>query len=155
MVRSVVYVSVNTNYRESSKDTRLHSFFNTFTYCRDVFLRNSSSNYSRLELVCLLTVDIHWLEFNFTVSVLSTSTRLFRILAVNINWLCDGLFVSNLRCTYVSLYLELTKKSVNDDFKMKLTHTSDDCLSSFFVCMSTEGRVFFCKFCKRLSKFSL
>ena len=143
MVRSVVYVSVNTNYRESSKDTRLHSFFNTFTYCRDVFLRNSSSNYSRLELVCLLTVDIHWLEFNFTVSILSTSTRLFCILAVDINWLCDGLFVSNLRCTYVSLNFELTKKSVNDDLKVKLTHTSDDCLTCFLISMSTECLVFF------------
>jgi len=37
--------------------------------------------------------------------------------------------VSNLRCTNVCLNLELTEKTVNDDLKVKLTHTSADCLT--------------------------
>ena len=65
--------------------------FDTSTNCRDVFLRNSTTNNCRIKLEEFISVGIHRLEFNFTVSVLSTSTRLFRILAVNINWLCDGI----------------------------------------------------------------
>ena len=155
MVGSVVYVSMNTNYRESTKDTRLHSLFNTFAYSRDVLLRNSTTNYGRLKLVSLLCVSIHRLKFNFTMSVLSTSTRLFCIFAVYISRFGNGLFVSNLRCTYISLYLELTKQTVNDDLQMKLTHTSDDCLTSFLICMSTECRILFCKFCKSLTHLTL
>src|SRR5699024_7792846 len=93
--------------------------------------------------------------FNFTRSVLSTSTGLFSVLAIYINRFCESFFVSNLRCTYISLYLEFTEKSVYDDFKMELTHTGDDGLSCLMVCMSTECRVFFCKFCKRFTKFAL
>ena len=88
-------------------------------------------------------------------SVLSTSTRLFCIFAVDVRSLSNSLFVSNLRCAYISLYLELTEKTVNDDLQMKLTHTGDDRLSCLRICMSTECRVFFCKFCKRFTKFTL
>ena len=88
-------------------------------------------------------------------TILSTSTRLFCIFAVYISRFGNGLFVSNLRCTYISLYLELTKQTVNDDLQMKLTHTSNDCLSSFLVCMSTECRILFSKLCKSLTKFTL
>src|SRR5699024_4619472 len=80
---------------------------------------------------------------------------LFCVFAIDIGCFCDCLFVSNLRSTYVSLYLELTKKSVYDDLKMKLTHTGDDCLTCFRISMSTECRVFLSQFCKRLTKFTL
>ena len=43
-------------------------------------------------------------------------------------------------------YKESFTKAV-DDFQVKLTQTGDDCLSCFFICMSTECWVFFCKFC--------
>ena len=49
MVRTIIYVSMNTQYRESAKDTSLCCFLNTFTYCRDVFLRNSTTNYGRFK----------------------------------------------------------------------------------------------------------
>ena len=155
MIRSIVYICMYTNNRISSKDTSLHSLFDTFSYSRDIFLRNSTADNSRLELVQFFAVGIHRLEFNFTVTILSTTTRLFCILAVYINRFGDGLFVSYLRSTNVSLYVELTKKTVNDDLKVKLTHTSDNGLSCFLICMCTEGRVLFCKFCKSLTQFAL
>ena len=155
MVRSIVYISMYAKYRESSKNTSLSCFFDTFTYCRDVFLRNSTTNYGRLELECFFTVRVHRLEFNFTVSVLSTSTRLFCIFVFNIYRFCKCLFVSNLRCTNVCLYLEFTKETVNDDLQMKLTHTSDDCLTCFLISMRTECRILFCKFCKSLTHLTL
>ena len=155
MVRTIVYISMYTDNRESSKDTRFHCLFDTFANCWDVFFRNCTTDNSRFKFVYFLTVDIHWLEFNFTVSVLSTSTGLFCIFAVDIHCFCDGFFVSNLWSTYIRFYFEFTQKSVYDDLKVKLTHTGNDCLTSFLICMRTECRIFFCKFCKRFSKFTL
>ena len=54
MVRTIVYVSVNTQYRESAKDTSLCSLFDTFAYSRDVLLRNSTADNGRLKLEGLL-----------------------------------------------------------------------------------------------------
>ena len=155
MVGTIVYVSIYTDYRESAKDTSFHSLFDTFANCRDVFLRNSTTNNCGFELVQFFSVGIHRLEFNFTVTILSTTTRLFCILTVYINSFGDCLFVSNLRSTYVSLNLKFTKETVNDDIQMKLTHTSDNGLSCFLICMCTECRVFLCKFCKSFTKFTL
>ena len=155
MVRTIPYRSFYTKYREAAKNTSLCCFFDTFSNCWDVFLRNCTTDYSRLEDKCLFAVWIHRLEFNFTVSVLSTSTRLFCIFTVNINRCCKCLFVSNLRGTYICLYFEFTKQTVYDDIEVKLTHTCDDCLTSFLICMSTECRIFFCKFCKSFTHFTL
>ena len=155
MVRTIVYISMYADYRESAKDTGFHSLFDTFANSRDVFLRNSTTNNCGFELVQFFSVGIHRCKFNFTVTILSTTTGLFCILAVYINRFGDCFFVSNLRSTYVSLYLEFTKETVNDDIQMKLTHTSDNGLSCFLICMCTECRVFFCKFCKSFTKFSL
>ena len=85
---------------------------------------------------------------NFTVTILTFTTGLFSILGIDVNTLKECLFVSYLRSTYVSLYLEFTKETVNDDLKVKLTHTRDDCLSCFFVCMNAECRIFLSKFNK-------
>ena len=46
----------------------------------------------------------------------------------SINSLGEGFLISNLRSTYVSLYLEFTKKSVYDDFKMELSHSGEMCI---------------------------
>ena len=155
MVRSVVYCSVYTNNRESTKNTSFGCFFDTSTNCRDVFFRNSTTNNFRIEFECFFSVNVHRLETNFTVSVLTTSTGLFSVLRIDINSFCEGFFVCYLWSTNVSFYFELTKKTVNDDFKVKLTHTSDDCLSCFLICMSTESRIFFCKFCKSFCHLAL
>src|SRR5699024_1374775 len=146
---------MNTHYRESAQDTGFHSLFDTFSYCRDVFFRDSTADNSRFKLVSFLTVCIHRLEFNFTVTVLSATTGLFCIFAVNINRFCNSLFVSNLRSTYVSLYLELTKKTVNANLQVKLIHTGDDCLTCFLICVCTECWIFLCKFCKSFAQFTL
>src|SRR5699024_1406059 len=118
MVRTIVHSSFYTKYWESSKDTSLSSFFNTFTNCWDVFLWNSTTNYSGIKFKCLFCICIHWLEVNFTVTVLSTTTRLFCILAIYIYSLCKCFLVSNLWSTYICFYLEFTKKSVYNNFQM-------------------------------------
>jgi hypothetical protein len=82
------------------------------------------------------------------VTILTTTTGLLRILAVHINGLGEGLFVSNLRSTYISLYLEFTQQTVYDDLQMQLAHAGDDGLACLLIGMLTEGRIFFCKLCK-------
>ena len=96
-----------------------------------------------------------WLEFYFNVSVLSTTTGLFCIFMLNIHSFGDGLFVGNLRRTYVGLHLELTEQTVNDDFQMQLTHTGDDGLSGLRIGMRTEGGILLCQFGKRLAQLAL
>ena len=51
---------------------------------------------------------------NLTVTVLSTTTRLLCILAVNVNGLGKGLLVSNLRSAYVCLLYTSGEDVVND-----------------------------------------
>ena len=145
MVGTVEYVGMNAQYRESAEDTGLGRLFDTFADRRDILLRDRAAHNGRLELEGLLAVGIHGLEVYFTVSILSASAGLSRVLAVHVDCLGDGLFISNLRSAYVGLYLKLTKETVNDDLKMQLAHTGDDGLSRFLVRMNAEGRILFGK----------
>ena len=155
MVRTIVYVCMNAQYRETSQDTSLGSLFNTFANCRNVFLRNSAAHNGRLELEGLLSIGIHGLEDNFTVTVLTTSAGLFCVLAVHSNLFGNSFFVCNLRRTNVCLYLELTKQTVNDDLQMEFSHTCDNGLACLMIGMSTESRILLSQLCQSLSHLAL
>ena len=155
MVRTIPYICMYTEYRESTKDTSLSCFLDTFADCWDVFLRNSTTDNGRLELECFLAIWIHRLKLNFTVTILTTTTGLLSILAVNVNCSRECLFVSYLWSTYISLYIKLTKQTIYDNFQVKLAHTSDDCLTCFLICMCTECRILFCQFSKSLTHLTL
>src|SRR5690606_24432360 len=51
--------------------------------------------------------------------------------------------VGDLRLTDISLDLELSKQSVDDNFEVKLTHTGNNRLSGLFIDTNREGRIFF------------
>ena len=51
-------------------------------------------------------------------SVLSTTTGLLSVLGIHFNSLGERFLICNLRRTYVSFYMELTKQTVNDDLQM-------------------------------------
>ena len=155
MVGTIEYSSVNTQNWESTKDTGLGSLFDTCANSWDVLFRDCTTNYCGIKLEGLFCVCIHWLKVYFTVTVLTTTTRLFCILAVYINGLCKGLFVSNLWSANVRFNVELTKQTVYDDLQMKLAHTRDDSLTSLLVCLCTEGWILLCKFCQRLAHLAL
>ena len=53
----------------------------------------------------------------------------------------SGLAVSNLRLTNVSVNLELTKQTVDDDLEVQLAHAGDDGLAGLVVGGYLEGRV--------------
>ena len=67
--------------------------------------------------------------------------------------LSDCLFVVNLRRTLVDIHTELTTKTVNDDVKVKLTHTADDSLAGLVVSLDCEGRVLLSKLCESDTEF--
>ena len=65
----------------------------------------------------------------------------------------QGFFVLNLRRTLIAFHLKLTPEAVNNNLKVKLTHTRDNGLASLFVGMHAERWILFCQFGKRHSQF--
>ena len=61
--------------------------------------------------------------------------------------------VGNLRCTGVGFHIELTTETVNNNFKVQLTHTGDNSLTGFLVAVDLEGGVFFSKSDKTFIQF--
>ncbi len=53
------------------------------------------------------------------------------------------LAVSNLRLADVSLDVKLALHAVDQNFKVKLTHTGDNCLAGFIIHAYTECRILF------------
>ena len=82
-------------------------------------------------------------------TVLALTTRLTSVLGLLVGLLADGLTVSDLRCADVSLDLELTEQTVDDDLQMELAHAGDDGLTSLFVGVGLEGRILFGQLCQR------
>ena len=152
MIRTIIKCNLNINNIIVCKNTRKHSTLDTLVNCWDIFLRNSTTNDCIDELIALAWVR---LNSNLNMTILSFTTRLSCILLVNLCCCADCFLVCNLWLTNISFNLKLTEKSVYYDFEVKLTHTSDDSLSCFFVCISLECWVFFCKLCKSNTHFFL
>ena len=88
-------------------------------------------------------------------TVLTTTTRLFCIFAVNVNRRCKCLFVSNLRSADICLYVKLTQQTVYNDLQMKFSHSGDDRLTRLRIGMRAESRIFLCQFGKGLTHLTL
>ena len=88
-------------------------------------------------------------------TVLTLTTGLSCILMVNIGITLNCFLIRNLRSTDICFYLEFTKQSVYNDFKVKFSHSGNNCLTCFFISISSECRVFFCKLCKSNTHFFL
>ncbi len=76
------------------------------------------------------------------------TTRLFNVLTFSFDSFSDSFLISNLRLTNITFNLEFSCKPVNDNFKMKFTHTCNYCLASFLISISLKGWIFFSKLCK-------
>ena len=88
-------------------------------------------------------------------TVLTLTAGLTCILVINVCKLLNSFLICNLRSAYVGFYLKFTEETVNDDIKVKLTHTSDDSLTCFLVCPCSERGVFLCKLGKTYAHFLL
>ena len=147
MIRTIPQGDLDVNDRIACQNAGLHSTLNTVVDSRDVFLRDSAANDGVDELIalaCLVRLDL-----DLDVTVLALTTRLTSVLGLLIGLLADGLTVSDLRCADVSLDLELTEQTVDDDLQMELAHAGDDGLTSLFVGVGLEGRILFGQLCQR------
>lgn len=81
---------------------------------------------------------------------LTTTTGLTNELAFDLDVvLGDGFTVGNLRLTDVRLNVELATHTVDENVEVQLTHTGNDGLTSLFVGLDTERRVFLSQFAQR------
>ena len=148
MIRTVIQLSLKADYRITGQHAGLHRFLDTLVNSGNVLFRYSTADDGVDELVGLFTVRIRRIEADFTITVLTFTTGLTNELTLYIAGFGKSFLIGNLRCADISLYVEFTQQTVNDDLKMQLAHTFDDGLSAVLIRMSTEGRIFLGKFCQ-------
>ena len=142
MVSTVDQGCLHAHHRVASEDTELHSVLDTSVDRGDVLARNAATGDLVLEQVQLFAVQGQGLEGDLHLCELTGTTGLLLVGVVDLlDCLLDGLAVSNLRLTNVSLNLELTLHTVNGDVQVQLTHTTNFGLTGFFVQRNGEGGV--------------
>ena len=80
MIRTIVKCSFDTNYRIGSQRSFLNAFLQTFFNCREVVLRNCTTNYNLFKFIRCLQIA-RWLKAQLNVALLSVSARLFLMFA--------------------------------------------------------------------------
>mmetsp|Transcript_15354 Transcript_15354/g.20245 ORF Transcript_15354/g.20245 Transcript_15354/m.20245 type:complete len:294 (-) Transcript_15354:21-902(-) len=158
MVSTVSKSGLQSKNRVSSNNTGSQNGFDTLLNTRNIFLRNVTSLNIRSEFEIHGTLffgEFLRLEGKLNTSILSRTTRLLLVGVVNLSNSCDGLTVRHLGCTNIGLNVELTLHAVNNNFQVKLSHTFNDGLTSFFVTTETEGWILGSKTDKGLRHFLL
>ena len=138
----------------ASEDTVLHGVLEAFLYRWDELLRNVTTLNLVNELqTAFLEVFVNRTNVNDDVGKLTASTRLLFVNLAEVNSLGDCFLVVNLWLTLVTLNLELTLQTVDDDIEVKLTHTRDDSLTTLLVSTNGECWVFLSEFSETVVKF--
>ncbi len=153
MVGTVYDRSFDVHDREAGEYTIFHGFFDTIQCRLNIFSRYGAADDSAVELAA--STWLQRFEFNPYVTVLTTTTGLTYEFTFDASLCTEGFTVSNLRFTHVGFYLELATHAVDDDVEVKLTHTSQNRLTGFFIRMSTQRRIFFRQFAQSNAHFVL
>mmetsp|Transcript_7328 Transcript_7328/g.11591 ORF Transcript_7328/g.11591 Transcript_7328/m.11591 type:complete len:647 (+) Transcript_7328:221-2161(+) len=135
----------HTKDRESSNNSLSKDGLNSLLNTRNVFLRNTSTLDVRSKLKVhgsFFLAELLGFEDDFDTCVLTRSSRLLLVCVVNLSSRCNGFTVRHLWCTDIALNVEFTFHTVNNDLKVKFTHTFDDGLSGLFVTRESERRIF-------------
>ena len=143
MIRTVVQFDTDVDDLVTGDRAVFQSLFDTFFYAADVFLRDRTANDMVDEFEAF--AGFSRIDTDLDMTILSGTTGLLLVLVVHVDFLGERLFVGDLRLADVSLYLELTQESVDDDLKMQLAHAGDDRLTCVFVGVGAECWVFFCQ----------
>ena len=139
MVRTIDQSSFDIDSLIARNDTVLHSFFNTCFNRSNVFFRYSTADDFTFEDKA--RTWFKRLQSNDRMTVLTATAGLTDKFALCLDSFADGLFVRNLRFTNLSLYLEFTFQTVNDNIQVQLAHAGDNGLSGFMIGISTESRI--------------
>lgn len=94
-----------------------------------------------------VSVFFVWFEFDLNVFELIVFIRLMYEFIFNFCIGMECFMVCNLRGINIGFYFKFVFYMVNNDIKVKFIYIRDDCLVSFWVCLSMECRIFFSKFC--------
>src|SRR5665647_1999784 len=122
--------------RISSKNTAAHSFLYACIDRGNKFLRNCSSDSCiNKGIPCARCLR---LKFKNTMTILTVTAGLTYKTTFCSDCFTDCLLVSNLRSADIGLNLKLTEQTVNDDVKVKLTHSGNDRLSCFLISIGAE-----------------
>src|SRR5690606_37268067 len=138
MVRTIKQCRFNTNYWVASQNAILHTFLNTFVNrAEEFFSYNITYNFFN-EFVIFFRFRIHRFSTYVYVTEITFTTCLTYEFTFLLNRLFDRFTVRNHWLTNVRFYTEFTLHTVNNDVKVKLTHTSNNRLTRFFVCTNAE-----------------
>ena len=127
--------------------TILHGCLEALLDRGDELLRNVTTLHLVDELQTAILLDvpivINRTNVNDDVSELTATTRLLLVnLTITHNSLRDSLLIVNLGLTLVTLNLELTLQTVDNDVEVELTHTRDNGLTTLLVGTNGECGVF-------------
>src|SRR3989339_1182602 len=91
-------------------------------------------------------LTLKWFQSNPHMSKLAVTTCLLNKFAFNLNLFTYCFSVRYLWSPYIGIYFVFTQHPIFNYFQMQLTHTRDNHLSSLFIQVNFECRVFFCQF---------
>src|SRR3989339_108223 len=141
MERTVCQSHLKVNERVARYRSGGEGFFNALFNRRYIFLWYGSADDVVFKLKTF--AGFQRLYGKISMAVLSAAAGLADIFAFNFNFLFDGFAVGDLRPAYIRLHIEFAFHAVNDDIQVKLAHSADDSLRSFFVGPDSECRIFF------------
>src|SRR5437588_25250 len=144
MVRTIVESSFDIDHGITSNN----SIFQCFTYAVldrfNVFPRYRTANNGIDKLKTFATLV--WCYSYPHITILTMPTSLPDMLTLSSALTCNRLAVGNLRTSYVCPNFKFTEKTIHNHFKMQLTHSTNNGLARFGICMQLESRIFFRQF---------
>ena len=153
MERSVDYSNLQLIQRISGQYTVSHCRSKTFLDRRDEFFGDITSFDFIDKLQSAFKIRICRFYTNNNISKLTTSTRLFFINFTKFNRLSNSLFIRHLRTTLITFDFKLTFQTVDNNIKMKFTHTTNNRLACFLIRLNSKGWILFCQFLQTETKF--
>jgi hypothetical protein len=91
---------------------------------------------------------VHRFNLDFNVTIVTLTTRLFDVLTFSLCFAGNSFSVGNLWFTNIGFYSKLTLHTINDNLKVKFSHTSDDCFFCFWISRDLKCWIFISKFIK-------
>src|SRR6266581_9557593 len=144
MIGPIVESSFDIDHWIASNDTIFQCFANAILDVFNIFFGHHAPNDSIDKLKTLAALV--WRYFNPHVTILPMPTSLPDVPAFGLGLTRNRLAIGNLRAPHICLNLKLTEEAIDNHFQMKLSHTTNDSLTSFYIGMYLESRIFFRQF---------
>ena len=141
VVATVVKRRLDVNHWIAGDNTAVQRFADTFLHRRAILLRNHAALdfVDKFETFARLVR----LKSHPNVTVLTAAAGLFGVLTLHFGSAANGFAESNLRLADVSFDVKFALHTVNQNFQVQLAHAAHNRLTSLFVGVNAESRVFF------------